>query len=189
MDGGVANHTPITVALELGATRIFVLPVGYPWLNREPANALGMALHALARIVEQKLEADVAASQDLADIHVMPTPDVADVSPADFSHTAELIDWGYRSARRQLAGANGHRPAADGHCADHEGADDEGGRRHLAHVHLRDLAERTFDGLPPGLDLAPRPPFDVIFERAHFKTSFWLHMGSPSRLQSELRAG
>ncbi len=60
MDGGVANHTPITVALELGAT------------------------------------------------------DVADVSPADFSHTAELIDWGYRSARRQLAGANGHRPAAAG---------------------------------------------------------------------------
>ena len=114
MDGGVANHTPITVALELGATRIFVLPVGYPWLNREPANALGMALHALARIVEQKLEADVASSQDLADIHVMPTPDVADVSPADFSHTAELIDWGYRSARRQLAGANGHRPAAAG---------------------------------------------------------------------------
>ena len=114
IDGGVANHTPITVALELGATRIFVLPVGYPWLNREPANALGMALHALARIVEQKLEADVASSQDLADIHVMPTPDVADVSPADFSHTAELIDWGYRSARRQLAGANGHRPAAAG---------------------------------------------------------------------------
>jgi NTE family protein len=108
VDGGVANHTPITVAIELGATDIFVLPVGYPWLNREPTNALGMALHALARIVEQKLDAEVAANRDLANIHVMPVLDIADVSPADFSHTQQLIDWGYRSARRSLGAANGH---------------------------------------------------------------------------------
>ena len=108
VDGGVANHTPITVAIELGATRIFVLPVGYPWLNREPTNALGMALHALARIVEQKLDADVAAHRGVASIHVLPALDLADVSPADFSHTKELIDWGYRAGRRYLgAAANG----------------------------------------------------------------------------------
>jgi NTE family protein len=108
VDGGVANHTPVTVAIELGATRIFVLPVGYPWLNREPTNALGMALHALARIVEQKLDADVALHRDVADIHVLPALDLADVSPADFSHTRELIEWGYRSGRRYLGeAANG----------------------------------------------------------------------------------
>jgi len=108
VDGGVANHTPITVAIELGAQKIYVLPVGYPWLNREPTNALGMALHALARIVEQKLDAEVAANRGVADIQVMPALDLADVSPADFSHTQELIDWGYRSARRQLGSSNGH---------------------------------------------------------------------------------
>ena len=105
VDGGVANHTPITVAIELGATKIFVLPVGYPWLNKEPTNALGMALHALARIVEQKLDAEVEANRGSADIHVMPALDIADVSPADFSHTKELIDWGYKAARRYLSGA------------------------------------------------------------------------------------
>jgi len=105
VDGGVANHTPITVAIELGATKIYVLPVGYPWLNREPTNALGMALHALARIVEQKLDAEVAANRDVANIHVLPALDLADVSPADFSHTKELIDWGYRAARRYLGSA------------------------------------------------------------------------------------
>jgi NTE family protein len=111
IDGGVANHTPITVAIELGATCIYVLPVGYPWLNKEPTNALGMALHALARIVEQKLDAEVAANRSIADIHVLPALDLADVSPADFSHTKELIDWGYRSAKRYLAGSgNGHGP-------------------------------------------------------------------------------
>jgi NTE family protein len=108
VDGGVANHTPVTVAVELGAAKIFVLPVGYPWLNREPTNALGMALHALARIVEQKLDADVTAHRGVADIHVLPALDLADVSPADFGHTGDLIDWGYRAGRRYLgAAANG----------------------------------------------------------------------------------
>jgi NTE family protein len=104
VDGGVANHTPVTVALELGATQVYVLPVGYPWLNREPTNALGMALRALARIVEQKLEAEVAANRDRADIYVLPALDMDDVSPADFSRTRELIESGYRSARRALNG-------------------------------------------------------------------------------------
>jgi len=112
VDGGVANHTPITVAIEMGAEKIYVLPVGYPWLNREPTNALGMALHALARIVEQKLDAEVEANRNVADIQVLPALDLADVSPADFSHTKELIDWGYRSARRQLESSNGRAQSA-----------------------------------------------------------------------------
>ena len=103
IDGGVANHTPIAAALELSAKRIFVLPVGYPWLRQEPTNALGMALHALARFVEQKLDAEVAAYRHLADIQVLPTLDAPAVSPADFSHTDELITRGYRSCRKYLA--------------------------------------------------------------------------------------
>jgi NTE family protein len=112
IDGGVASQTPMSVALELGATDVYVLPVGYPWLNREPTNALGMALHALARIIEQKLDAEVERNRDLADIHVLPTMDIADVSPADFSHTKELIDWGYRSTRRYLGMGNRRAPSA-----------------------------------------------------------------------------
>jgi NTE family protein len=103
IDGGVANHTPIAAAMDLGASRIFVLPVGYPWLRQEPANALGMALHALARFIEQKLDAEVAAYRHLADIQVLPTLDAPAVSPADFSHTDELITRGYKSCRKYLA--------------------------------------------------------------------------------------
>ena len=105
IDGGVANHTPIAGAIELGATRIFVLTVGYPWLRQEPTNALGMALFALARFVEQKLDAEVAHYRHLADIQVLPTTEGVPVSPADFSHTDELMTRGYRSARRYLASA------------------------------------------------------------------------------------
>jgi NTE family protein len=95
---------PVTIAgaIELGATRIFVLPVGYPWLRQEPANALGMALFALARFVEQKLDAEVGFYRHQADIRVLPSLEVPAVSPADFSHTEELMTRGYRSARRYL---------------------------------------------------------------------------------------
>jgi NTE family protein len=109
VDGAVANHSPVTAAIELGATTIYVLPVGYPWLKREPTSALGMALHALARIVEQKLDADVAAHRQTADIHVLPALDLADTSPADFSRTKELIEWGYTHSRRYL-GVSSERP-------------------------------------------------------------------------------
>jgi len=109
VDGGVANHTPITAAIELGAAEIYVLPVGYPWLLQERSNALGMALYALARFVEQKLDAEVKANKDLATIHVLPAPEPPSISPADFSRSAELIAMGLKSARRYL-GAN-ERPA------------------------------------------------------------------------------
>lgn len=109
VDGGVANHTPVTTAIELGASEVYVLPVGYPWLRQEPTNAFGMALYALARFIEQKLDAEVAMNGHRAEIHVLPTLDVPAVSPADFSQTKELISRGQRWARRYL-GSNLAQP-------------------------------------------------------------------------------
>jgi hypothetical protein len=67
-----------------------------------------MALHALARIVEQKLDAEVSANRGVADIHVLPALDLPDVSPADFTHTHKLVEWGHKAAHRYLgASVNG----------------------------------------------------------------------------------
>jgi hypothetical protein len=41
----------------------------------------------------------------------MPALDIADVSPADFSHTRELIDWGYRAVKRYLGDSVNGRSA------------------------------------------------------------------------------
>jgi NTE family protein len=112
VDGGVANHTPIAAAIELGAERVVVLPIGYPWVRNQPSNALGMALHALARFVEQRLEAEAHAYRSLADIVVLPSVDALSVSPADFSRTQDLIKLAYRSSRRHLAAAAARPPAA-----------------------------------------------------------------------------
>ena len=102
VDGGVANHTPVTAAIELGATDVYVLPVGYNWLREGPNGALGMALQALARIIEQKLAAEVATNQGRANIQVIPAFDVPHVSPADFSQSKELIRRAHRATRRFL---------------------------------------------------------------------------------------
>lgn len=102
VDGGVANHTSIDAAVRLGAGKIYVLPISYPWLYETPSNALGMALQALARMVAQRLEAEVAANRDAAEIIVIPPLEPIAVSPADFNHTAELIEHGYESARKML---------------------------------------------------------------------------------------
>ena len=107
VDGGVANHTPIPSAIELGATEIYVLPVGYPYLREGPSGALGMALQALARIIEQRLAAEVAANRSLAQIHVIPAIDVPAVSPADFGRSKELIRRAYRTTRRFLGQSTG----------------------------------------------------------------------------------
>ena len=112
VDGGVANHTPIAAAIELGATRVVVLPVGYPWVGNQPTNALGMALYALARFVEQRLEAEVRAYRHAAEIVVLPTVDTVAVSPADFSRTQDLIRIAYRSSRRYLTSSASRPPAA-----------------------------------------------------------------------------
>jgi NTE family protein len=105
VDGGIASHTPIAHAIELGATRIYVLPVSYTWLNQEPTHAFGMALHALARFVEQRLEIDVQAHKGVAEIHVLPSIELPIVSPADFSRSKELIERGYTSTLRYLDAA------------------------------------------------------------------------------------
>jgi NTE family protein len=105
IDGGVAAHAPIAGAIALGASRVIVLPIGYPLSRNQPTNALGMALYALGRLVEQRLEAEASAHRHAAEIVMLPTIDALSVSPADFSRTQELIKLGYRSSRRFLAGS------------------------------------------------------------------------------------
>src|SRR3954467_2672679 len=60
MDGGVANNTPISHAIELGAREIYVLPTGRACaLEEPPGSALGMALHALSLLTHSRLIADI----------------------------------------------------------------------------------------------------------------------------------
>ena len=93
MDGGVANNTPISVALALGADRIYVLPTGYACaLAAPPRGALAMAMHAITLTVQRRLIDDINALAADVDVRVVPPLCPLSVSPIDFRHSARLID-------------------------------------------------------------------------------------------------
>src|SRR5205823_4510640 len=86
MDGGVANNTPISHAVELGATEIYVLPTGHACaLDEPPASALGMALNAISLLTQHRLIDDIEKHKDDAKLVVLPPPCPLAIAPIDFA--------------------------------------------------------------------------------------------------------
>ncbi len=105
MDGGVANNTPISHAVELGAERIYVLPTGHACsLDEPPHGALAMALHAISLLTHRRLIDDIERHRADAHLVVMPPPCPLDIQPIDFAHADELIDVALLDARDFLDG-------------------------------------------------------------------------------------
>src|SRR5438105_5492934 len=93
MDGGVANNTPISHAVQLGAERIYVLPTGHACsLHEPPRGALAMALHAITLLTDRRLIEDIEHHRDNAHLIVLPPPCALNIQPIDFAHADELID-------------------------------------------------------------------------------------------------
>lgn len=60
-DGGVADNAAISVAVNLGADTVFVLPSGYSCaLTQAPTTMLTVAMQSLGLLIQQRLIADVA---------------------------------------------------------------------------------------------------------------------------------
>jgi NTE family protein len=111
MDGGVANNTPISHAVALGARTIYVLPTGHACaLDQPPASALGMALHALSLLSHSRLIADIELHRDNAKLVVLPPPCPLDIQPIDFTHASELIACALTDARALLDSGGRERP-------------------------------------------------------------------------------
>jgi NTE family protein len=104
VDGGVANNAPLSHALALGASTVYVLPAGYACtLPHPPKSALGMALHALTILIGRGLALDIERYDGQYALHVVPPLCPLDVTPSDFSRAQELIERGYQSTREWLA--------------------------------------------------------------------------------------
>jgi NTE family protein len=111
MDGGVANNTPISHAVELGAERIYVLPTGHACaLEEPPGGALGMALHAISLLTHRRLIDDIERHRDEAQLIVLPPPCPSSITPIDFDHAEELIDRALDDAREFLDSGGEERP-------------------------------------------------------------------------------
>jgi NTE family protein len=102
-DGGIANNTPISTAVELGATRLIVLPTGFSCaLERPPTSAFGMALHALNLLVARQLVRDAEWFRTTAEIVIVPPLCPLATSAHDFSLTGTLIDRATDATNRWL---------------------------------------------------------------------------------------
>jgi NTE family protein len=103
VDGGLADNTPISQALELGADTVYVLPTGVSQrLERRPAGVLAMAVHAFNLLLHARLRHDIETFRDQVKLIVLPPPWPLAVLPNDFDHADELIRAGLENARAAL---------------------------------------------------------------------------------------
>jgi NTE family protein len=106
VDGGVANNTPISHAVALGAKRIYVLttqdPAG-PHRPKRGRGALSAGIDGVSVLVGNRLEADLERYAGDAEIVLMPAPNPLQVQPIDFSQSARLMADATVAARRRLS--------------------------------------------------------------------------------------
>lgn len=103
VDGGVTNNTPLSHAVELGASRIYVLPTGHPCaLDSVPRSAVGLLTQALSVLIQQRLVHDIRRVPDGVELVVLPPLCPLRTSPADFSHAGEMIERSREQSRSFL---------------------------------------------------------------------------------------
>ena len=104
MDGGIANNTPVSHAVELGAERVFVLPaIATRPLRRPPRGVWASGVVAMARAINRRLAEDIARYSGSVELTIIPAPHSGGILPTDFGHADELIADGLRSAREAVA--------------------------------------------------------------------------------------
>jgi NTE family protein len=116
VDGAVACNTPIRIAVELGATRLILLPTAFACPHAAPPRgAFANAFHAMDLVVMQQLVQDTDLYARRAQIITVPPICPLAVAPYDFSRAGELIDIATRSTERWLEQGglgNGKPPGA-----------------------------------------------------------------------------
>ncbi|MFT4199212.1 patatin-like phospholipase family protein [Gordonia sp. (in: high G+C Gram-positive bacteria)] len=120
VDGGVADNTSISRAIEAGADTVYVLPCGYPCaLSAPPTTVAGTLLHTMSLLIQKRLIRDIEEYAATVDLRVLPPPCPVAIGPLDFSRAVELIDDAHVAARDFLDVDDGRRTAPADHIAVH----------------------------------------------------------------------
>ena len=120
VDGGVANNTPISVAISLGATRVIVLPAGFACaIRKPPGNPIAQAMHALTLLIARQLVRDLESYSSRAEIFVVPPLCPLDVSPYDYTQCDRLIERAAAKTRAWLQEGGLERGLIPGELREH----------------------------------------------------------------------
>jgi NTE family protein len=92
IDGGVINNAPISHAVRLGATTVYVLTCGHACaLAKPPKGALGVLLQSVSVLIGRQLVHDVDRFEPHHDLRIVPQTCPQNVAPMDFSQASKLI--------------------------------------------------------------------------------------------------
>jgi len=120
IDGAVAANTPMRLAVQLGASRIIILPTGYACALKElPKSAVGKALHAVTLMIAWQLMHELEHIASDIQVHLVPTLCPLAVSPFDFSSSRELIERAAWSSQKWIKDGGLTRPARPEELAPH----------------------------------------------------------------------
>jgi NTE family protein len=118
VDGGIVNSIPISRAVELGATEIYVLQVGRVESPLSPPKTplqVGLVAFEIAR--RHRFARDLATMPPGVTAHVLPTgepkaPKLTQLNYRDFRSVARRIDRAYRATSHYLDRTSIPRPEA-----------------------------------------------------------------------------
>ena len=120
VDGSVTSNTPIASAIELGASRVIVLPTGMACaLEAPPHGMVAVVLHALTLLIARQLVSDVERLRDRAQVVVVPPLCPLAVSSYEFSRGGDLIDRAAESTARWLDSGGLRNPGLSGPLQPH----------------------------------------------------------------------
>jgi NTE family protein len=116
MDGAVLNDVPVTRAVSLGATHVYVLHTGtFERPRPEPRRPFDLALQAYWIARRARFQRDLAALPPEVEVTILPTGEAPLVRFNDLTQSRRLIDLAYRASAAALQTGRG---AADGGVPD-----------------------------------------------------------------------
>jgi NTE family protein len=97
IDGGLARHLPVDVALGMGAERIIAVDVGTPPRAAGPElSALGVYSQTFNVLSKGNVKAQLEL---LGEDDVLIVPDLSEIRPGDFDEFANAVEAGHAAAR------------------------------------------------------------------------------------------
>ena len=103
VDGAISCNTPIQAAIELGATRLIILPTAFACPHASPPRGVfASAFHAMGLFVMQQLEQDTRRYSREAEIIMVPPVCPLGISPYDFSRVGRMIELAAHSTDRWI---------------------------------------------------------------------------------------
>jgi NTE family protein len=102
VDGGLVANLPVTQAVQLGATRLFVLPTVPDTIPTTPRSAVEMLQRSMTIATAEPIRRALVEAAQVADLHMLPVPALGAPSMFNFRETSAMIENAYVGAAAWL---------------------------------------------------------------------------------------